>query len=150
MIACNGWLDVLLYASTRSDIVFSEEPPSESTGLETFAFLGKRGRNLGTTTTIEAGLPARAKSSHGSFKSRLSGKRRGSTASEGDRILMYGLGEIGIKGEVRVTVDEVSRSPQGVGTGVKEGRGKSRGTESVRSWEDGKSFQSGKSSDTWK
>lgn len=143
MIACNGWLDVLLYASTRSDIVFSEEPPSESTGLETFAFLGKGGRNLGTTTTIEAGLPEEAKSSHGSFKSRFGGKRGGSMASEGDRDVLYGLGEIGVKGEVTVTVDEVPRSPQKGKGGAKDGRGKSRGGESVRSWEDGKSF------DTW-
>ncbi|KAK6601400.1 integral membrane protein [Botrytis cinerea] len=54
MIACNGWLDVLLYASTRAEIVFSEYAPGEETGLETFAFMGK-GHSLGTTTTIEAG-----------------------------------------------------------------------------------------------
>ena len=53
MIACNGWLDVLLYASTRADIVFSELPPGDDTGLETFAFMG-RGHRLGTTTTIVA------------------------------------------------------------------------------------------------
>ena len=53
MIACNGWLDVLLYSSTRSEIVFSETPPGEETGLETFAFMGK-GHRLGTTTVIEA------------------------------------------------------------------------------------------------
>lgn len=50
LIACNGWLDVLLYASTRADIVFAEYPPSEETGLDTFAFMGK-GR---TTTAIHA------------------------------------------------------------------------------------------------
>jgi hypothetical protein len=54
MIACNGWLDVLLYASTRAEIIFSEYPPGEETGLDTFAFMGK-GHKMGTTTTIEAG-----------------------------------------------------------------------------------------------
>jgi hypothetical protein len=40
MIACNGWLDVALYSSTRRSIVFSgEAPPSQDTGLETFAFM---------------------------------------------------------------------------------------------------------------
>ncbi|KAF3356959.1 hypothetical protein VDGD_04720 [Verticillium dahliae] len=39
MIACNGWLDVLLYATTRRSIVFSDLPPSQDTGLETFAFM---------------------------------------------------------------------------------------------------------------
>ena len=56
MIACNGWLDVLLYASTRAEILFSEYPPGEETGLETFAFMGN-GHKMGTTTAIEVGAP---------------------------------------------------------------------------------------------
>jgi len=55
MIACNGWLDVLLYATTRADIVFTTYPPSDDIGLETFAFMGK-GHTFGTVTTVEAGL----------------------------------------------------------------------------------------------
>lgn len=39
MIACNGWLDVLLYSTTRRSIVFSGEAPSQDTGLDTFAFM---------------------------------------------------------------------------------------------------------------
>jgi len=39
MIACNGWLDVLLYSTTRRSIVFSSEAPSQDTGIETFAFM---------------------------------------------------------------------------------------------------------------
>ncbi|KAM7202553.1 G protein-coupled glucose receptor regulating Gpa2 domain containing protein [Naviculisporaceae sp. PSN 640] len=41
MIASAGWLDVALYASTRRAIVFhsGEAPPSEDTGIETFAFM---------------------------------------------------------------------------------------------------------------
>ncbi|KAL2074675.1 hypothetical protein VTL71DRAFT_8454 [Oculimacula yallundae] len=138
MIACNGWLDVLLYASTRSDIVFSEDAPDESTGLETFAFLGKGGRNLGTVTTIEAGTHKRTKSSNSSFMSRFGGKS-GNSSQE----VLYGMGEIGVKGEVTVTVDE--RPVEGRG---KSGRALlSRG--SGRSWEDGRSFD-GKSYETWR
>ncbi|PMD36690.1 hypothetical protein L207DRAFT_532294 [Hyaloscypha variabilis F] len=114
MIACNGWLDVILYASTRADIVFSECAPGDDTGLETFAFMGK-GHKLGTTTTIEAGLSqnrsaARAMSRSASRvasrgASRL-GKRSGRGSSSGDSVEnLYGLGEIAIKGEVTVSVD---------------------------------------------
>ncbi|KAK3984776.1 G protein-coupled glucose receptor regulating Gpa2-domain-containing protein [Cladorrhinum sp. PSN332] len=40
MVASAGWLDVLLYATTRRSIIFSgEKPPSQDTGLETFAFI---------------------------------------------------------------------------------------------------------------
>jgi hypothetical protein len=105
MIACNGWLDVILYASTRAEIVFSEYPPGEETGLETFAFMGK-GHRLGTVTTIEASgghLPHQHSTSRGA--SRL-GKRIGRGSSAGDSVEnLYGLGEIAVKGEVTVSVD---------------------------------------------
>jgi hypothetical protein len=109
MIACNGWLDVLLYASTRSNIVFSEYPPGEDTGLETFAFMGNRHR-LGTVTTIEARGERVA--------SRLAkGPRR---SNGGDSVEnLYGLDHIGVKGEVTVTVDVVQHGElrqQRVGT----------------------------------
>lgn len=39
IIACNGWLDVLLYASTRRTILFSDAPPSQDTGLDTFSYI---------------------------------------------------------------------------------------------------------------
>jgi hypothetical protein len=54
MIACNGWLDVLLFTGTRADIIYSAYPPTEDIGLDTFAFMGK-GHNFGTITTVEAG-----------------------------------------------------------------------------------------------
>jgi hypothetical protein len=90
MIACNGWLDVLLYASTRADIVFTEYPPGEDVGLDTFAFMGK-GHRFGTTTTVEAGSRKDSRRSHG-----------------GDSVEhLYGLNRINVKGEVTVTVDTV-------------------------------------------
>lgn len=93
MIACNGWLDVLLYATTRADIVFTSYPPSDSIGLETFAFMGK-GHTFGTITTVEA----RQKGG-----SRLGGRR----SQGGDSVEnLYGLDEIRIKGEVTVSVND--------------------------------------------
>ncbi|KAH8589961.1 G protein-coupled glucose receptor regulating Gpa2-domain-containing protein [Bisporella sp. PMI_857] len=88
MIACNGWMDVLLYASTRRDIVFSEHAPGEETGLETFAFLGK-GHKMGNTTIIQA--------NHQRTSSRLA---RGDSAEN-----LYGLDQIGIKENVTVTTE---------------------------------------------
>lgn len=149
MIACNGWLDVLLYASTRSDIVFSEDPPGENTGLETFAFLGKGGRGMGTVTTIEAGLPQRDWSGRGSFRSRFGrGGSAGGGISNGSQEVLYGLGEIGVKGEVTVTVDDLRVPKETVARHGRKGSGlQSRGSEGT--CEDRRSFRSGKSYDTW-
>jgi hypothetical protein len=116
MIACNGWLDVILYASTRADIVFSELPPGDDTGLETFAFMGK-GHRLGTTTTIVA----TGSSSRNHSVSRAASRSASRTAPRGASRLgkisgrgsnngesaenLYGLGEIAIKNKVTVSVD---------------------------------------------
>lgn len=39
MIASNGWLDVLVFSTTRHSIIFNASPDSDNTGLETFAFM---------------------------------------------------------------------------------------------------------------
>jgi hypothetical protein len=53
MIACNGWLDTLLYGLTRRSIVFSEHA-GDNVGIQTFwAF--EKGPVLGTVTTIQGG-----------------------------------------------------------------------------------------------
>ncbi|KAI1849907.1 hypothetical protein JX265_013494 [Neoarthrinium moseri] len=42
MIACNGWLDAVLYSTTRRSLVFSSAcrpPPEGDVGIETFAFM---------------------------------------------------------------------------------------------------------------
>jgi hypothetical protein len=54
MIACNGWLDVLLYSLTRRSIVFSDSAPGDDFGIGTFWGIEKR-TGIGTVTTIEAG-----------------------------------------------------------------------------------------------
>jgi hypothetical protein len=114
MIACNGWLDVLLYASTRADIVFSQYAPGQEVGLETFGFIGKGHNKFGTVTTVEAGDRG---------GSRSAGRR----SQGGDSVEnLYGLDQIGIKGEVTVSVDVV---PQGL---VPQDR---VGTERSESWD---------------
>ena len=58
MIASAGWLDVALYASTRRSIVFSgENPPSQDTGIDTFAFMTLRTpeRVFGNAVFVEGG-----------------------------------------------------------------------------------------------
>ncbi|CZR54549.1 uncharacterized protein PAC_04433 [Phialocephala subalpina] len=148
MIACNGWLDVLLYASTRADIVFSEFPPGEETGLETFAFMGKAHR-LGTVTTIEAGNPGERTGSRLAKGRRRNGGSRGGGMGMGreDSVEnLYGLDRIGIKGEVTVSVDvagvnEVRRD------GVRRGGVTPGGEGTERSW-DARSGKSGTSFET--
>jgi hypothetical protein len=99
MIACNGWLDALLYATTRADIVFAIHPPSEDIGLDTFAFMGT-GHSLGTVTTVEAG--------QSSARMLWRGKRRRGRDSIED---IYGRDAIRIQGEITVSVDGELRRP---------------------------------------
>lgn len=142
MIACNGWLDVLLYASTRADIVFSEYPPGEETGLETFAFMGK-GHRLGTVTTIEAGSRIGRRSAGGGRGSGL-GREIGASVEN-----LYGLDQIGIKGEVTVVVDVlehglVRMDQDRIGSATESSRGRDR---EESPW-DNVSGKSGKSFET--
>lgn len=55
MITSNGWLDVLLYTCTRRIMIFSDEPPSDANGFDTFApFWQDKATRFGGETTIEA------------------------------------------------------------------------------------------------
>lgn len=54
MITSNGWLDVGLYAVTRRILIFSDEPPSEDCGIETFVPLWAKKSRFGTVTEITA------------------------------------------------------------------------------------------------
>jgi hypothetical protein len=110
MIACNGWLDVILYASTRADIVFSERPPGQDTGLETFAFMGT-GHRLGNVTTIEASAtlpPHNRSATRGASRLKMSRSRVSNSGDSAENL--YGLGEIAVKGEVTVSVDTQQHS----------------------------------------
>ncbi|KAI3556671.1 hypothetical protein CABS03_07107 [Colletotrichum abscissum] len=62
MIACNGWMDVILYSSTRRSIVFScEGPPSQEVGLETFSFMCGTPPKFGNTTIVMGGSTSEQK-----------------------------------------------------------------------------------------
>lgn len=135
-IACNGWLDVLLYASTRADIVFSEYPPGEDTGLETFAFIGN-GQKLGTVTTIQAG------GHHERNASRLGISKRGHTASDSLENL-YSMNTIAVKGEVSVSVDAVEH---GMERQNRIGSDSSGNVSRGRSWDE-RSIKTAKSMET--
>lgn len=55
MITSNGWLDVLLYTCTRRIMIFSDEPPVDANGFDTFApFWQEKATRFGGETTIEA------------------------------------------------------------------------------------------------
>ncbi|KAF2643221.1 hypothetical protein P280DRAFT_496884 [Massarina eburnea CBS 473.64] len=55
MITSNGWLDVLLYTLTRRIMVFSDEPPPDNNGFDTFAvFWAPPPSRFGGTCKIEA------------------------------------------------------------------------------------------------
>ncbi|KAF2003895.1 integral membrane protein-like protein [Amniculicola lignicola CBS 123094] len=55
MITSNGWLDVLLYTFTRRIMIFSDEPPADDIGIDTFsAFWTRSERRFGGATTCEA------------------------------------------------------------------------------------------------
>ncbi|KAJ2894167.1 hypothetical protein MKZ38_007894 [Zalerion maritima] len=57
LIACNGWMDCILYASTRRHILFSgKSPPSQEVGLATFAFMRTPpGRRFGNVVFVSGG-----------------------------------------------------------------------------------------------
>jgi hypothetical protein len=56
LITSNGWLDVVLYTMTRRIMLFSDDPPPDSYGIETFhmPFGGEPAPRFGTRTTCEA------------------------------------------------------------------------------------------------
>jgi hypothetical protein len=55
MITSNGWLDVLLYTLTRRIMIFSDEPPADDNGIDTFsAFWADSGKRFGAACQIEA------------------------------------------------------------------------------------------------
>jgi hypothetical protein len=55
LITSNGWLDVLLYTVTRRIMVFSDEPPEDDNGIDTFtAFWTGPDRRFGGACTVVA------------------------------------------------------------------------------------------------
>jgi hypothetical protein len=55
MITSNGWLDVLLYTLTRRIMIFSDEPPADDNGFDTFStFWTSQSRRFGGECTVSA------------------------------------------------------------------------------------------------
>ncbi|KAI1435211.1 hypothetical protein GGR50DRAFT_703310 [Xylaria sp. CBS 124048] len=57
LAASNGWLDVLLFSTTRHTIVFAhgDELGNEDTGVNTFAFMNATPTTFGNTTWVQGG-----------------------------------------------------------------------------------------------
>ncbi|KAF3055704.1 hypothetical protein GL218_06806 [Daldinia childiae] len=82
MIASNGWLDVLLFSTTRHSIIFNAPLDSEDTGLETFAFMRTpHWRQYGNMIWVQGG----AHTSNGEDGRQGRGRRRA----------VWGLGRLG-------------------------------------------------------
>ncbi|KAI1097806.1 hypothetical protein F4804DRAFT_351149 [Jackrogersella minutella] len=72
MIASNGWLDVLLFSTTRRSIIFNAPLDSENTGLETFEFMRTPyWRQYGNMVWVQGG----AQASNGKHSHQLNGQR---------------------------------------------------------------------------
>jgi hypothetical protein len=120
MIACNGWLDVLLYASTRADIVFADFPPSEDAGIDTFAWMGKGAANplnnsqsLPTHNHSRNEVPSR-NTNYSRNGSRTVLNRRSQDTESLEQT--FGMNQIGVKGEVTVSVASLEDGSAGRGT----------------------------------
>jgi hypothetical protein len=109
MIACNGWLDVLLYASTRADIVFCDLPPGESTGLNTFNFMGRHLQSSPTSQHSNTAARSNANSQNDSTQA-LGRQSRDTQGSEN----LYGMGQIGTKDNIAVSVDSLVNSSDAI------------------------------------
>ncbi|KAF9871796.1 integral membrane protein [Colletotrichum karsti] len=128
MIASNGWLDVVLYSSTRRSIVFAADgPPSQETGLETFAFMCPQPPKFGNTTIVTGGIELPKRSLRGKWNERmtLKGPKSGSLrglkvdgSTSTDSMRGFGMGEGSVMGmaiqcETVTTVSvEVNTRPQ--------------------------------------
>ncbi|KAH8815549.1 G protein-coupled glucose receptor regulating Gpa2-domain-containing protein [Xylogone sp. PMI_703] len=146
MIACNGWLDVLLYASTRAEIVFSESRPDEDAGIDTFGFLGwtKFGPGMGNVTRIEASTSQ----GHGGKNSKHSrgGKASMERSESSENLYGIGLRQIGVKGEVSISVEERA-VPESERSQSRYRHHPSSGGSGKASWEGGRSGESMMSTD---
>lgn len=102
MITSNGWLDVLLYTLTRRIMVFSDEPPPDDNGFDTFApFWAMPASRFGASCQIEAEAPI---SKHRPGRSTISLPRSDSS----EDLCGVGMGKMDIK---MVTTTKVTNEP---------------------------------------
>ena len=107
MITSNGWLDVLLYTITRRIMIFSDEPPPETYGIDTFStpFWDDSHKRLRVTTTIEA----TARPSRGRGHMALHSRPPSHNGSTDDLVNVQK--DIGLKEIMTVTTTEVRSDP---------------------------------------
>ncbi|KAH7363215.1 G protein-coupled glucose receptor regulating Gpa2-domain-containing protein [Plectosphaerella cucumerina] len=110
MIASNGWLDVLLYATTRRSIVFSDNPSAQDTGLETFTFMRTPNRRFGNVVFVAGGADA---TDDGMNADALRGRKKIGSLGKLARL----RGEAG-SSEVSLRGKEMGSSDGGAGGGV--------------------------------
>ena len=106
MITSNGWLDVLLYTVTRRIMIFSDEPPPDDNGFDTFAaFWAEKPKRFGAECTIEAS----GNNTETSNYRRKFSKVQDTLTSENDSALdLCGLGSNDIK---LVTTTQIVSEP---------------------------------------
>ncbi|CAI6336075.1 unnamed protein product [Periconia digitata] len=103
MITSNGWLDVLLYTLTRRIMVFSDEPPPDDDGFETFSPFWSMGPSrFGGSCKIEADAPT---SKHRPGRSIVSLPTRNESIED---LCSVGMGKMDIK---LVTTTQVTNEP---------------------------------------
>ncbi|KAF2275986.1 integral membrane protein-like protein [Westerdykella ornata] len=113
MITSNGWLDVLLYTLTRRIMIFSDEPPADDNGIDTFsAFWSASGKRFGAACTIEAGgAPVVLKGdSAPSSRSHAHGGRRSRSRSHHWR-QAAGRGLISLSSSKNESADDLCKNP---------------------------------------
>jgi hypothetical protein len=95
MITSNGWLDVLLYSVTRRIMIFSDEPPPDDNGIDTFsAFWAEKPKRFGVGCIIESDAPK----ADPSTSRRKGSKGLVTMSSENDSAMdLCGLGDNDIK-----------------------------------------------------
>ncbi|KAK3370428.1 G protein-coupled glucose receptor regulating Gpa2-domain-containing protein [Podospora didyma] len=108
MIASAGWLDVALYSTTRRAIVFSgEAPPSQDTGLGTFAFMRTPEEpKFGNLVFVSAGDPKGTRKRWANWTAK-------SKSSAGARLRSFASGNSSRNG----SKETVNSSMQGLGMG---------------------------------
>ncbi|KAI1761925.1 G protein-coupled glucose receptor regulating Gpa2-domain-containing protein [Hypoxylon sp. FL1150] len=98
MIASNGWLDVLLFSTTRRSIIFNADLNLENTGLETFAFMRTpHWRKYGNIVWVQGGAAQRGNDE----RERGRKKRRQSVWELGRIRRLIGWGRGGRGGEAK-------------------------------------------------
>ncbi|KAJ1327401.1 G protein-coupled glucose receptor regulating Gpa2 [Microdochium nivale] len=112
LIASNGWLDVLLFSTTRHSILFKANVDAEEDGIATFAFMRTpHGRRYGNMVWVQGGLNDGTDRSAGSNGGR--GQRK--NGSRGWEVLGERMGWRGTLGRSSSRASRRDNWPRGPG-----------------------------------